>query len=111
MRKHSESVGQRRVLRLLAQRRRAVLERDDLEPALVGAAHGRFDTHVGEKAGQRHGLDALAPQDEIEVGARKGVKPTLSFDDDVFGVRLQYLDDGCAPRSLAKSVVVEWSLQ
>ena len=40
MRKHSEVVGQRHVLRLLAQRRRAILQGYDIEAAFVGAAHG-----------------------------------------------------------------------
>src|SRR6201999_4403893 len=64
-----------------------------------------------EKASQHHGLNSLASQNEIEVGAGKGVKTALAFDNDVFGVRFQHVDDCSAPRSLAEGFVVDDALQ
>jgi hypothetical protein len=54
----------------------------------------------------KNGLDTLASQNEIEVGAGKGIKPALPFDNDIFRLRLEDIDDCGTPRPLAKGFVV-----
>ncbi len=108
---HAEIVREGHLLRLAAQRGGAVLQRDDVEPAFIGAAHGRLHTAIGEEAAEHHRPDALAAQDEIEVGRGKRVQPALAFDQDIAGLRLQHVDDVGAPAALAKGLVVDDALQ
>src|SRR5665647_2864809 len=89
----------------------AVGERDDLVPTLVRRPHRRLDAAVREEARQRHGLDALAAQDEVEVRARERVEAALALEDDVAVGRCQVADDLRAPAALDEGVRVDDPLE
>ena len=91
----------------LRGRRHAIGERHDVEALLVRAPHRRLDAAVGQEPTERDRLDALAPQDEVEVRAGERVETTLALDDDVVGLRRQVVDDVRSPRALDERLVVD----
>ena len=61
----------------------AIGERNNAEALLVTRARCRLDTAVRQEAGDHQSLDPARAKDEVEIRAGKGVKPALSFDDNV----------------------------
>src|ERR1700728_1000903 len=110
-REHPEIVGQRHVLRLLAKRGCAVFQRHDVESAFIGTSHRRLDAAVRQEASQRHSSYSLAAQDEIEIGRGKGIKAAFSLDNDILGMWREGVNDGRAPRTFAKGLLVDYTLQ
>lgn len=98
-------------LLLLAQRRCAILQRDDVVALLVSGSHRRLDTAVRQKAAECDGVDAAAAKNEIEVGAGKPTKAALSFDNDVARLGLERIDDLGTPAALAKRLAVDDALE
>ena len=94
-------------LLFLAERGRAVRQRDDVVALLVCRAHRRLHTAVRQEAAECDRRNSAAAQDEVEVRAREGVQPTLALDHDVAAVRCQVLDDLGAPRALAERFAVD----
>lgn len=111
MRKHSKIVGQRHLLRFEAHSRGAVGQRNDFEATFVRAAHGRFNAAIGQEAAQYDGANTAVSQDEIEVGARKGVQAALAFYDDIALTRRHDIGDGGTPRSFAEGLVLDHTFQ
>src|SRR5271166_3576127 len=91
-----------RALFFFAQRRGAILERDDVVAFLVAGAHRRLDAAVGEESAERDRRYTAAAQDEIEVRGGEPAQAAFAFDDNVARRRLQDVDDFRAPRSLAE---------
>src|SRR5271170_3429745 len=101
----------RQTLLLLAERRRAILQGDDVVALLITAAHGRLDAAIGQESAERDRRDSPAPQDEIEVGGRESAETPLALDDDVAGLRLEDVDDLRAPAPLTKRPAVDHALE
>src|SRR5271154_4112693 len=101
----------RQTLLVLAERRRAILQGDDVIALLIAAAHGRLDAAIGQESAERDRRDSPAPQDEIEVGGRESAQTALALDDDVAGLRLQDVDDLRAPAPLTKRPAVDHALE
>src|ERR1700733_16088738 len=111
LRKHGIVLLDRGLLLFLADGRRAVLEGDDVVALLVSGSHRRLDAAIGEKPAERDGRYPAAAQDEIEVGGSEAVEAPLAFDDNIARLRLQRMDDRCAPGSLAERFAVDYALE
>src|SRR5512139_3293467 len=104
---HRVVLADRVVVLLDRGRRDAVGQREDVEALLVRRAHRRLHAAVGEETAERDVADALAAQDEVEVGAREGVQAALALDDDVPLLGREVLDDRGAPGALDERVALD----
>src|ERR1019366_5654857 len=108
---HRVVVGEGVLVLLDGGRSDAVVQGDDLVAVLVARSHGRFDAAVGQEPSEGDGGDALAPKDEVEIGAGEGVQTSLALDDDVAFLRGQFVHDCGAPGSLDERVAVHDALE
>ena len=74
---------------------------------LVTRSHRRLDAAVGEKASEDDRLDALAAENEVEVGTGEGVQAALALDHDVALLRRQLVDEGCSPAALDEALPID----
>ena len=58
----------------------AVREQQTFVAAIVGVAHGRVDADVGRDAGERDVLDALAMEQQVQIGGVERTLPRLVDD-------------------------------
>ena len=96
-------VVQRRVLPLLAGRRRAVGGDDDLVAGVRAVARGVLDGHVRPRAGDDELVGAEAAEQDVQPGLVEAVHPHL-LDDVVAVLGLQALDRRRAPAAAHERV-------
>ena len=66
---------------------------------LVGSAHSRLDAAVGEETTKNDILDAILPEEKVEVGGMEAAKARLALADQVSGTGLHDIADRRTPFS------------
>ena len=76
---------------------------------LTGRPHSRLDAAVCEEARERDGLDALALELLLQVGAREGGEALLALHHDIAIVWTHGLTEVCVPGALREQLVASAS--
>src|ERR1700724_4251939 len=99
MGKHREIVFEGILVSSLAYRCPTILQRDHIISQFGRCTPRRFDATVSQEAGQSHGLNFSMTQNEIKIGRSKPVQTSFSFDDNIFRLWFETVDDLCSPAS------------
>jgi hypothetical protein len=110
-REHRVVLFARELLLRLAERRCAVLQRNDLVALLVSGSHGRLDAAVREESAECDRVDTAAAENKVEIRAGEAAQAALAFDNDIAGLRLEDVDDLRAPAALAERLAIDHALQ